>query len=150
MHIKATDLLIFPIECILTQKDYAGYGLCTRGSSSLSGRRMHQIFCTLSACLCVLFILPHQVTSDVSNYLFWLPWSCHDYIYHLHHSVHTQREQDFFFYKRPRLRNWLDLRNSWAVPAAVTSLVFTQSPGGLAGFWKWNSVHLMLMRSTWW
>lgn len=99
---------------------------------------MLQIFCTLSACVCALFVPPHQVASNFSNYLFWLPWSCCD---SLHHRVHTQREHDAnFFYKTPRRRNWLDIRNSWAVPAAVTSLqvfLFYPEPRATGSFlWK--------------
>lgn len=139
-----------------------GCGWCTRRSSSgsLWGRRMLQIFCTLCACVCVLFVPPHQVASDFSNYLFWLPWSCCD---SLHHRAHTQREHDAnFFCETPRRRNWLDIRNSWVVPAALTSLqvffffLFHPEPRATGSFlWKMKQrsfnayeIHLMITYLT--
>lgn len=56
-------LLIFLIKSIPTQK-LLRIGLCTRVSCSLSARRMLQIFGTLSACVCVQLVPPHQVASN--------------------------------------------------------------------------------------
>lgn len=101
LFIKNTDLFFF---CF-----FKALGLRTRGSSSLSGRR---IVCTLSQCLRLVFVPTHQVASTLSNYLSWLPRSCYD---SLRHRVQTQRKKEAnFFYSTPCCWNWLDIRSCFA------------------------------------